>query len=200
MALTSVAKGTPGKYELIILHPSRILTGGFPVVIKHPATGHLTTFYTSSDGFFHEGPLHEGSPTGPRLPAFGSRGGREVTLNPILVNHAAVIRLRRLERQLPEWRATLDEEAQKILTEVERLHEAVLWKPGQDFEQLINSVKLPLQALDLHSSAHCHQPPPPAPGEPAQPSPRPPGEPKGGFPTMSWEDAEKLIHHGNVLL
>ena len=196
MALTSTTKGTSGKYELIILHPSRILIDGFSVVIRHPTTGHPTAFYPS-DGFLREGPLHEGSPTGPRLPAFSSRGSREVALNPILVNHAAAIRLRRLDRQLPEWRATLHEEAQKILTEVERLREAILWKPGRDPERFSTSGKLPLQALDLQSPTHSHQPPPPASGESAQSSSHPLGAPQGALPTMDWEDAEKLIHTGN---
>ena len=168
------------------------------MVIKHPTTDRLTNFYPSSDGFLREGPIHEGSPTGPRLPAFSSRGDRNVPLNPIFVNDAAAIRLRRLDRRRPGWRETLDEEAQKILVEVETLRKAVIWEPARgSLEQISTSGDLPLEAPDSQSSVHYHQPLPPASGEPAQFSSRPPGGPKGSIPTMSWRDAEKLIHTGN---
>jgi len=202
MALTSATKDTPGKYELIILHPKRILPGGFSVVIKHPTTNHLVTFYPSSDGFLHEGPLDDrGTPTGPRLPAFSSRGDRMVKLNPILVNDAAAIRLRRLDRLIPGWRENLHKEAQGILREVHRLREAVLWRPGRSSSRRIStSGSLPLDVPDLQSPAQHHQPPPLTSAESSRSSLRPFGEALGGFPTMDWEDAEKLIHTGNFPL
>jgi hypothetical protein len=126
---TSAAKGTTGKYELIILHSPHFLVGGFPIAIKHPTTGHPALFYTSSDGF-----LHEGSSTGPRLPPFSSRGDidRDIPLNPILVNFAAELRLRRLDRQSPGWRENLHSDAQKVLASVKLLRKAVTfnWDPS----------------------------------------------------------------------
>jgi len=163
--LTSVTKYATGKYELIVLLPSQFSSDGFPVMIKHPITQCPTAFYTSSDGF-----LHEGSPTGPRLPAFSSRGdvGRDVTLNPILVNLAAAIRLRWLDQQIPGWRNTLHVEALEVLTEVEELYTAVVFVPW----------KLPPTSIksSLQSSG------------------------TGVQPTMRREDAEKLMHIGDFSL
>ena len=100
----------------------------WPLVIRHPTTERYTLFYASQDGF-----LHEGSPTGPRLPPFSSRGPveRSVPLNPILVNFSADIRLRRLDRVIPEWRNGLDPEANLILHGVSDLYNAVNWEPGR---------------------------------------------------------------------
>jgi hypothetical protein len=122
--LISAAKATIGKYELIILHPPHFFVGGFPIAIKHPTTGHPALFYTSSDGF-----LHEGSSTGPRLPPFSSRGDidRDIPLNPILVNFAAELRVRRLDRQVPGWRDNFHSDAQKVLANVKFLHRAVIF-------------------------------------------------------------------------
>ena len=167
MVLTSAVKDAAGKYELIVPYPSHFLTGGSSLLIKHPTTRRLTSFYTASDGF-----LHEGSPTGPRLPQFGSRGevDRDITLNPILVNFAAAIRLSYLDRQTPGWRESLDAEAKRILDEVENLHRAVIWEPGQVLEQSSET--------------------------PAQPSSPSLGAQQKNLPTMSWEDAMKLMHTG----
>jgi len=120
-------KDADGKYELIILHPPHLPIDDHPPAIKHPTTQQFTLFYKSEDGF-----LHEGSSTGPRLPPFGSGGisDRSVTLNPIPVNFAAAIRLRRLDRQKPEWRKPLHPEANLILQGVSELYGAVYRKPG----------------------------------------------------------------------
>ena len=121
-------KGTKGEYELVILHPAHFLIGGFPVVIKHPDTQKITCFYASKNG---DGHLREGSPTGLPLPPFRSRGkiGRDVPLNPILVNFAAHTRLRRLIRQDPMWGSTLNPRVIEVLQRVVKLHSAVLWNP-----------------------------------------------------------------------
>ena len=125
--MTGAVEDTANEYELIVLHPS-FLPGGFPLMVKHPTTGCLTNFYNSTDGF-----LHEGNPAGPRLPPFKSRGDvdRDIPLNPILVNFAAHIRLKRLDRLDSEWKGHLHPEAREILAAVEGLHAAVIWEPGQ---------------------------------------------------------------------
>ena len=125
--MIGTVKDTDDKHELIILHHSHFLINGCPLVVRHPTTERVTFFYASKDGF-----LHKGDPTGPRLPPFSSRGAvkRSVPLNPILVNFSADIRLRRLERQTPEWREGLDPEANRILQGVSDLHNAVNWVPG----------------------------------------------------------------------
>ena len=106
----------------------------------------------------------KGSPTGPRLPPFSSRGGvgRDIPLNSILVNFAAQLRLRRLDRQSPGWRGKLHPDAQVILARVKSPHKAVTF--GRD--------------------------------RPASPDLRP--GPRV-LPTMRWEDAQKLMHTGNLL-
>ena len=146
--------------------------GNFYVVIKHPTTGHPTPFYTSDDGF-----LHEGSPTGPCLPPFGSRGfiDREIPLNPILVNFAAKLRLRRLDHQIPGWRTRLHPEAQKVLAGVDKVHEAAIWELEPMLKAYNARKRAPPQAIDPQLP---HQ---------------------GFFPTMHWEEAQKLIHSGNFL-
>lgn len=123
--LTSAVKGTINEYELIVLIP-HFLPGGMFLTVKHPTTGRLVDFYNSEDGF-----LHEGSPAGPRLPPFSSRGDvdRDIPLNPILVNFAAHIRLGRIDRLGRGWKERLHPEAQEILTAVEDLHAAVVWEP-----------------------------------------------------------------------
>ena len=180
MVLTSAAKDVRGEYELIILHPAHFLTGGHPMLIKHPTTGLFALFYRNEDGF-----LHEGCSFGPRLPTFSSRGNvnREVPLNPVLVNFAAYIRMRRLDRQCPGWRGMLHPDAQKVLDGVEKLHRAVTMKPGRDSERSSASVETPSQV--------------PAPGEPNQPGSPSPEE--GHTRITEWEDAYKLImmHTGN---
>lgn len=100
---------------------------GCPLVVRHPTTDRYTLFYASGDGF-----LHKGSPTGPPLPPFSSRGPAEriAPLNPILVNFSADIRLRRLDRKIPEWRNGLDPEVILILQGVSDLHKTVNWEPG----------------------------------------------------------------------
>ena len=106
------------------------LHGGHFLSIKNPATGLVTGFHNAGnvDGF-----LHEGGPTGPPLRRLRSRGniGREVTLNPILVNLLAHVRMRRLDRGMPGWRAALHQDAKDILTEIGNLHEAVIWTPPE---------------------------------------------------------------------
>lgn len=120
-------KDISGKYGLIVLHPSHFLMGGAPVVIKHPVTKEFTEFFVQDNPGF----LRQGSPTGPRLPAFSSRGDvdRDIPLNPILVNFAAMIWLRRLVRQNPRWGSGLDTEAINILRAAVALHNAIIWNP-----------------------------------------------------------------------
>ena len=86
-------KGLTWKYELIILHPSHLLIGGVPVAIKHPSTHQFVDFFIPQG---NSGFLCEGSPAGPHLPALSSQGdtNRLIPLNPILVNFAAMVRLR----------------------------------------------------------------------------------------------------------
>jgi len=124
-------KGTSGKYELIILHPSHFLRGGTSVLIKHPITQEFTRFLVSQN---NTGFLHEGSPTGPRLPALFSRGGidRRVPLNPILVNFAAMVRLRRLVHQNLQWGRGLDQAAVSALQAAVKLHKVVTWNSESD--------------------------------------------------------------------
>jgi hypothetical protein len=121
-------KGTKGEYELVVLRPAHFLIDGFPVVIKHPDTQRFTCFYASKNW---DGHLREGSPTGLPLPPFCSRGkiDRDIPLNPILVNLAAVTRLRRLIRQDPMWGSTLNPRVIEVLQRVVKLHAAVLWNP-----------------------------------------------------------------------
>jgi len=121
-------KDIDGKYELIILHPSHFLMGGAPVMIKHPVTQEFTEFFIQDNSGF----LHQGSPTGPRLPAFSSRGDidRKIPLNSILVNFAAMVRLRRLVCQNLQWGSGLDREAVHILQAAVALHKLVTWNPG----------------------------------------------------------------------
>ena len=128
--LTIIVKGTRGEYELVILRPSHFLIGNFPVVIKHPVTQNFTTFYASEN---RDGSLREGSPTGPPLPPFQSRGeiNREIPLNPILVNWAATIRLRRFIRQKCMQESTFAHHVIDVLRNVMRLHAAVIWNPQQ---------------------------------------------------------------------
>ena len=128
--LTTVVKRTRGEYELVILCPSHFLIGNFPVVIKHPVTQNFTTFYASE---YRDGFLREGSPTGPFLPPFKSRGeiNREIPLNPILVNWAAMIRLRRFIRQKLTQESTFAQHVIDVLRDVMRLHAAVIWNPQQ---------------------------------------------------------------------
>ena len=141
--LTIIAKGTKGGYELVILRPDHFLVGNYPVVIKHPVTQDFARFYPSrhEDGF-----LHEGSPTGPPLLSFCSRGNidRDVPLNPSLVNFAAMIRFRRLVRQNPMWGSKLDPYIIKVLWNVVALHAAVYWRPySVPIEQFIVQVQDP---------------------------------------------------------
>jgi hypothetical protein len=127
--MVHIDQGTSGKYELILLHPPHILIGGFPVIIKHSDTGEFTHFYTSK---YEDGVLREDSPTGPPLPGFSSRGA--VPLNPILVNFAAAVRIRRLVRKDLAWGSTFNEKVIRILTRVTGLDSAVLWGPPQPHE------------------------------------------------------------------
>jgi len=139
-ALTIVAKGVKGEYELVIIYPSHFLIDNFPVVIKHPVTRRFTCFYASE---CKDGMLREGSPTGPPLPPFCSRGTteRSTPLNPILVNWAAIIRLRRLICQNPMWGSALASRVIQVLQRVVTLHAAVLWDPQQSSkEQFIVNV------------------------------------------------------------
>ena len=124
--LTIVSKGVDEEYQLIILHPSYFLVGGCPLVIKHPKTGEFTTFYGSEDGL-----LHEGSSTGDPLPPFKSRGRspRAIPLNPILVNFAAVLRLRRLINEDHDFGSAFAAAATDVLKNVIKLHAAVVWDP-----------------------------------------------------------------------
>lgn len=121
-SLTDTAKNVVGEFELIILHPSHFLIDKPPMTVKHPTTREWTSFYTSPDGF-----LCDGSDV--HLPAFHSRGKHDTPLNPILINFAAHIQLRRLMRQVPQWKDRLHLEAQEVLANVESLHEAVTWEP-----------------------------------------------------------------------
>lgn len=126
--MSGISKGISGKFELILIHPYQFLTHGSFVEIKHPITEALECFVIpqNSSGF-----LREKSPTGPRLPPFSSRGEvpPKAPLNPILVNFAAAMRLRRLIGKDPAWGSELDETAISILRGVIRLHQTVTWNP-----------------------------------------------------------------------
>jgi hypothetical protein len=124
-ALTVIVKGTQGRYEPVILRPSHFLINNFPVVIKHPYTQNFTPFYASK---YQDGYLRDGSPSGPPLPPFSPRGDRDIPLNPILVNFAAILRLRRIVRRSPAWESkTLAGHLANTLQGVVALHAAVLW-------------------------------------------------------------------------
>lgn len=124
--MTIIVKDTKDKYQLVILHPSHFSIGGGPIIIKHPETGDFEHFYASNDGVLREGSL-EGAP----LPPLFSRNPRAVPLNPVLVNITTMIRLRRLIRQNPTWGSTLDPYLISTIQNVVKLHEAVIWRPGQ---------------------------------------------------------------------
>ena len=121
-------EGTNGEYELVILRPDHFLINNAAVLIKHPVTHNLTCYYASES---KDGHLREGSPTGPHLPPFRSRGFSDpkVPLNPIFVNYAAIIRFRRLVRQDPSWGSALSPRSIRVLREVMELHAAVIWTP-----------------------------------------------------------------------
>ena len=127
--LTIIVKGTKGEYELVILRPAYLS----PVDIKHPTTEEFAWFYVSED---EDGLLHEGSPTGPPLPQFHSIGEADpiIPLNPILVNFAAMDRLRRRFHEDHVWGSTLGQRATNALQEVIKLHKAVLWNPEQSHQ------------------------------------------------------------------
>lgn len=125
-------KGTQGRYELVILRLSHFLIDNFPVAIKHPYTQNLTPFYASK---YQDGYLREGSPSGPPLPPFSPRGDHDIPLNPILVNFAAILRLRRIVRQNPAWDSkTLAGDLANTLQGVVALHAAVPWDPNHSHE------------------------------------------------------------------
>ena len=119
-------------------HPPRPLDGS-SVEIKHPITQEFKRFFIPQKSL---GFLREGSPTGPRLPPFSSRGDvdQKVPLNPILVNFAAMVRLSRLIHQSPEWESGLDAEVLSILGEAIRLHKAVIWAPRCHPESVVASI------------------------------------------------------------
>ena len=119
-------EGTNGEYELVIIRPDHFLIDNTAVLIKHPVTQDLRCFYASEN---KDGHLREGSPTGPHLPPLRSRGriDRAIPLNPILVNYAAILRLKRLIRQDPFWADRLDQSIITILRNAVKLYEAVIW-------------------------------------------------------------------------
>ena len=121
-------EGTNGEYELVILRPDHFLIDNAAVLIKHPVTQDLTCYYASES---KDGYLREGSPTGLHLPPFRSRGkiDRAIPLNPILVNYAAILRLKRLIRQDPFWAEGLSQLIVMGLREAVKLYEAVIWTP-----------------------------------------------------------------------
>jgi len=118
-------EGVKEGFSLIILHPAHFSINDHPVIIKHPQTGHFTNFYASHNA------LHEGCPNGPGLYLFDTRGQRTVRLNPILVNIAAMVRLRHFIRRHLTWGSTLDSYFIHVLKGVIQLHDAVMWQPGQ---------------------------------------------------------------------
>lgn len=129
--LTALMKGVQGKYELVILHHSHFLIDNSPVVIKHPLTENFANFYASG---LWDGTLCEGSPTGDHLPPFGSRGGdpQSTPLNPILVNWAAHIHLRRCMKWLDEvWMSWLDPHVHLLFERIIKHHALVLWNPNK---------------------------------------------------------------------
>ena len=149
MVLTSVVKDTTNEYEFVILNPHFLLDGR-SLMVKHPTTECFTKFCSSEDGF-----LREGSRTGPLLPPLRSRfmANRNIPLNPILVNFAARARMRRFDCQSPGWRKDLHPGAQKILTAVDKLYAAVIWRPQQqttdlDALRLMRASNFPLRLSD----------------------------------------------------
>jgi hypothetical protein len=188
-------KGTSGRYQLVILHPSHFLIDNFPVVIKHPTTGDFTCFYASQ---YKDGLLCEGSPTGDPLPPFRPRGNRDIPLNPILVNFAAYVRMRRLIRQDPKWGSTLSNSATYVLQSVVTLHAAVLWNPKHSHEEQF-LVKDPGNQPPLHRDPRdC---PPRTPTAAAQPSSSSPGaipEINTGVPTTVLDRYLELAEAGNL--
>ena len=98
-ALTTIVKDTSGHYEVVVLSPSHFSPDRSPMLIVHPLTKQPTFVYADEGGA-----LRGGSTTGPIPPPFRSRGPleHEVPLNPILVNFAAILRLRRVFRQKPD--------------------------------------------------------------------------------------------------
>ena len=121
-------EGTDGEYELVILRPDHFLIDNTAVLIKHPVTQDFRCFYASGN---KDGHLREGSPTGRHLPPLRSRGriDRAIPLNPILVNYAAILRLKRLIRQDPSWADRLDQSIIANLRDAVKLYEAVIWTP-----------------------------------------------------------------------
>ena len=190
-------KGTNGEYELIVLHPNHFLIDNTAVLIKHPHTQNFTRFYASR---FKDGFLHEGSPTGPPLPPFHSRGkiGHIVPLNPILVNYAAILRLRHLIHQNPSWGSTLSQRAIRVLRNIVSLHGAVIWTPdGSQDSQLKTTVlgsKPPL-VHDLRGWPY-HLVPREAP-QPNSSSPGPNPEIKTGMPATALDRAFVLLEAGS---
>jgi len=169
--LSAILKGLSGKYKLIVIHPSHFLTHGSSVEIKHPVTQELKCFSINSSL------SREESTTGPHLPAFSSRGKirRDVPLNPILVNFAAVTRFKRLIHNDPAWGSDLDDHTITTLREVVRLHKAVTWDPTYHPGQA--GAPIPIQMPD---SKKCRDldawPFPPAQSETPKPGPSSSGD------------------------
>jgi len=130
--LMCATKGIANEFELIILHP-HFLPHRRYLPIQNPTTGQNANYYSG------DGCLHQESPTGPLLPPFRSRGivAREIPLNPILVTFPAHLRMRRLDRMTPRWRARLHPHAQKLLTVLGELYDAVTWRPGPVFMECV---------------------------------------------------------------
>lgn len=171
--MINTVKDADDKYELIILTPSHFLISGCPMVIKHPTTNQVAPFYPSQDCL-----LHEGSPTGPRLPSLYSRGDieRRAPLNPILVTFAAMVRLRRRERQNARWNRGLNPQADLILQEAERLFDAVTWEPERSAVPLEDPPQLPdhqSASMDDRRNLKASQ-----------------------LPIITWDDVEKLMLQG----
>ena len=178
---------------------------GTSVQIKHPVTQELTYFFAPLD---NSGFLRQGGPTGPRLPAFSSRGDtdRGVPLNSILVNFVAMVRLRRLVRQDPQWGSELDAKAVSILKAAVQLHKAVIWDP----ESHPNSIRAPLP-IQVPGSDKVYDlgdwPFTPIqsgtlqPGDTLQPGPSSPDAHPGTEPTrvpsMAWDEALDLMEPGS---
>ena len=118
-------KGTNGEFELVVIRPDHFLIDR-PVLIRNPVSQDFSHFFLST---FNDGLLNEGSSSGPCLPSLRSRGSadRKIPLNPILVNFAAVLRLRRLIREDPSWGSAMDPAVVYVLKKVVSLHDAVLW-------------------------------------------------------------------------
>ena len=186
-------KGVKGEYELVILHPSHFLIGNAAVLIKHPLTQNFTCFYASKH---KDGHLREGSPTGPPLPPLHSRGkmSRTISLNPILVNYAAMVRLRRLIRQNPKWGSTLSQHLTQVLRSALALHEAVIWAP-------VGSWNTQLKIIDPHFQPplvrHLREYLGVAPRPSSPPGPNPGIE--TGMPTTALDRAFALLEAGSFL-